>query len=167
MIRSVSVKNAVKDALQVFQFDQWIRFYFVKEKGDELWIEIPEDVLASIKEKDVHLHRYADLVNNAVTDYQRSQENVCSHIAARLDGQKYERTVLPQVFDNATFKVEMYMFNVWLKMHESHLDEEFMDFFGWMEMFEGWNSLDEVKEYRSKLVDSGTDPQIPECSAKQ
>lgn len=167
MIRSVSVKSAVKDALEAFQFDQWIRFYFIQEKGDELWVEIPEEVLASLKEENDHLHRYADMVNNAVTDYQRSQENVCSYIAARLDGQKYERTVLPQVFDNATFKVEMYMFNVWIKMHESHLDEEYMDFNAWMEMFEGWKSLDEVKEYRAKLVDSGTDPQIPECSTQQ
>ena len=35
MIRSVSVKNAVNDALEIFQFDQWIRFYFVKEKDGE------------------------------------------------------------------------------------------------------------------------------------
>jgi len=167
MIRSVSVKNAVKDALEIFQFDQWLRFYFVKEKNGELWIEIPGDILAGLKEKNPSLHSFADLVNNAVTDYQRSQENVCSFVAARLDGQKYEATVLPQVFDNATFKVEMYMFNVWLKMHEAHLDEEYMDFDGWMEMFDGWNSMDEVREYRAKLVKSGMDPQIPTCGTTQ
>jgi len=167
MIRSVSVKSAVRDALEIFQFDQWIRFYFIKQKGEELWIEIPKEIIAELEEKDSHLHNYADMVNEAATNYTRSQENVCSYIASRLDGQKYEQTVLPQVFDNATFKVEMYMFNVWLKMHESHLDEEYMNFEGWMEMYEGWNSMDEVQEYRTKLVDSGTDPQIPECSTKQ
>jgi len=167
MIRSVSVKSAVKDALEVFQFDQWVRFYFIEEKGDELWVEIPEEILESIKEENIHLHRYADMVNNAPTDYQRSQENVCSYIAARLDGQKYERTVLPQVFDNATFKVEMYMFNLWIKMHETHLDEEYMEFPEWVEMFEEWKEMDEVKEYRAKLVGSGTDPQVPECSTQQ
>lgn len=167
MIRSVSIKNAVKDALKIFQFDQWIRFYFIKQKGEELWIDIPDDVLAKIKEEDPHLFNFAELVNNAVTDYQRSQENVCSFIAARLDGQKYEQTVLPQVFDNSTFKVEMYIFNVWLKMHEPHLDEEPMTFPEWMEMYEGWNSMDEVKEYRAKLVESGADPGTPECSTAQ
>jgi len=167
MIRSVSIKNAVKDALEIFQFDQWLRFYFVVEKDDGLMIEIPEDVLNQIHEDHPELHRLADLVNNAVTDYKRSQENVCAYVGARLDGQKYESTVLPQVFDNSTFKVEMYIFNVWLKMHEQHLDEEYMNFNGWLEMYDGWNSLDEVKEYRAKLVESGTDPGSPVCNTPQ
>ena len=167
MIRSVSVKNAVKDALEIFQFDQWLRFYFVKDKDGELWIEVPEDVMAGIKEKQPALYNFADLVNNAITTYQRSQENVCSYVAARLDGQKYEATVLPQVFDNATFKVEMYMFNVWMNMHEQYLEEEYMDYEGWMEMYEGWNSMDEVQEYRNKLVESGMDPQTPACGTAQ
>ena len=167
MIRSVSVKSAVKDALEIFQFDQWLRFYYVEEKGEELWIKVPDDVLASIKEDRPELYRFVDLVNDAPTDYKRSQENVCSYVAARLDGQKYEATVLPQVFDNATFKVEMYLFNVWMKMHEAHLDEEVMDFAGWVEMYEGWTSMDEVVEYRQKLLDSGADPGDPACKTAQ
>ncbi|MGL1862766.1 MAG: hypothetical protein OCC46_09630 [Pseudodesulfovibrio sp.] len=167
MIRSVSVKNAVKDAIEIFQFDQWLRFYFVTKKDDKLWVEIPDDALAKIKENHIEMFRFADMVNNAETDYQIAQDNVCSHVAARLDGQKYESLVLPQVFDNATFKIEMYIFNVWLKMHEPHLDEEYMDFAGWLEMYEGWNSMDEVKEYRAKLVDTGTDPGSPACETKQ
>lgn len=167
MIRSVSIKNAVQDTLEIFQFDQWLRFYFIKDKDGELWVEIPENILADIREYDPQLHRFADMVNNAVTDYKRSQENVCSYVAARLDGQKYETTVLPQVFDNATFKVEMYMYNVWLKMHESHLDEEFLDFEAWKEMYDGWNSMEEVQTYRTKLMESGTDPETPACSTAQ
>ena len=167
MIRSVSIKNAVKDTLEIFQFDQWLRFYFVVEKGEELWIEIPDDVMARIKQEHPEMHRFADMVNNAVTDYKRSQDNVCSFVAAKLDGQKYEATVLPQVFDNATFKVEMYVFNLWLKMHESHLDEAVMTFEEWMEMFEEWNKLAEVSEYRDKLLKSGTDPQTPACETAQ
>ncbi len=167
MIRSVSVKNAVQDTLEIFQFDQWLRFYFVVEKDDQLRIEIPEDAMQVIKELDAHLYRFADMVNNAITDYKRSQDNICAFVASRLDGQKYERTVLPQVFDNATFKVEMYMYNVWLKMHESHLDAEYVDFVGWKEMYDGWNSMDEVIDYRAKLVESGTDPGTPECNTAQ
>jgi phage/plasmid-associated DNA primase len=107
------------------------------------------------------------MVNDAELDYKRSQDNVCTFVASRLDGQKYESTILPQVFDDARFKVEMYLFNVWLKMHEPHLDEAFMDFAEWMEMYEGWTSLDEVKEYRTKLLESGTDPQVPTCGTAQ
>ncbi len=167
MIKSVSVKNAIKDALEAFQFDQWVRFYFVTQKGEELWIEIPDEVMVELRKDKPHLYRFADLVNNGQTDYKRSQDNLCSYIASRLDGRKYEQTVLPQVFDNATFKLEMYVYNVWLKMHEKYLDEEYMNFDEWMEMYNGWYSLDEVQEYRAKLVKSGTDPATPTCSTEQ
>ena len=168
MIRSVSVKNAVKDALEIFQFDLWLRFYFVVEKGeDDLWIAIPDDVMAQIRKDYPALHRMADLVNDAKIDYKRAHENVCAYVGARLDGQKYEPTVLPQVFDSPTFKIEMYVFNVWLKMHTPHLEEDYLPFNDWMEMWEGWNSMDQVKEYRAKLVQSGTDPGTPACNTKQ
>lgn len=167
MLRSVSVKNAIKDALEIFQFDQWVRFYFTVDKDGGMRIEIPEDKLRKIEEQSPVLFRFADMVNDAPLDYKRSQDNVCSFVASRLDGEKYEPTVLPQVFDDVRFKVEMYLFNVWQKMHEPHLDEEYLDFSEWMEMYEGWNSLDEVKEYRTKLLQSGTDPQVPACDTAQ
>ncbi len=167
MIRSVSIKNAVKDTVEIFQFEQWVRFYFVVEKDDKLWIKIPDEVMADMKENNPAFHRFADTVNDAPVDYQRSQDNLCTYVAARLDGQKYETTVLPQVFDNATFKVEMYIFNVWLKMHEKHLDEAYLAFEEWMEMYKGWNDLDEVKEYRRKLVLNGTAPGVPTCDTTQ
>jgi hypothetical protein len=167
MIRSVSVKSAVKDAVEIFQFDLWLRFYFVTKKNDELWIEIPDEVMAQVKEDHPALHRLADLVNDAVIDYKRAQENVCSYVGARLDGQKYEATVLPKVFDSSAFKVEMYIFNLWMKMHEKYLEEDYLNFNEWLEMYDGWNSLDEVKEYRAKLVESGTDPATPTCTTTQ
>jgi len=167
MIKSVSIKNAIKDTVEIFQFDQWMRFYFVKEDGETLRIEIPEDVLEQVKTAFPGLHGLADLCNNGVIDYRRSQENVCAYVAARLEGDKYDATVMPQVFDNAAFKIEMYIFNVWLKMHESHLDEEYLDFGQWLEMYEGWNSLDEVKQYRKRLLENGTDPGMPACGTAQ
>jgi len=167
MIRSVSVKNAIKDTLEIFQFDQWVRFYFVTEKDDGLWISIPDEVMADIKKNHSGLFNFADLVNDATTDYQTSQDNVCSFVAARLDGQKYEASVLPKVFDDTNFKIEMYIFNLWLKMHEKYLDETYMTFNEWLEMYGEWNNLEEVKEYRTKLQETGTDPQTPSCATAQ
>ena len=167
MIRSVSIKSAVKDTVEIFQFDQWLRFYFVVQDGEDLRIRIPEETMQYIEKEHPALFRLADTMNDGVIDYQRSQENVCAYVAARLDGQKYESTVLPQVFDNAGFKVEMYVFNVWLKMHEAHLDESYLPFGEWLEMYEGWNALDEVKEYRRKLLQNGTDPGEPACDTAQ
>jgi len=167
MIKSVSIKSAVRDTVEIFQFDQWMRFYFVKEEGESLKIEIPEKVMEQVKADFPALYRLADLNNHGVIDYQRSQENVCSYVASHLEGSKYDASILPQVFDNASFKIEMYIFNVWLKMHEPHLDEEYLDFGQWMEMYEGWNSLDEVKKYRKRLLENGTDPGMPACGTAQ
>lgn len=167
MIKSVSLKSAIKDAIEIFQFDLWMRFYFVEEKDDQLWIVVPEDIMTKIQEEHPALHRLADMVNDTAIDYKRAQENVCAYVSARLDGQKYDPSVLPQVFDNASFKIEMYIFNLWMKMHESHLDEAYLDFNEWLEMYEGWNSLDEVREYRAKLVNSGADPGDPACTTTQ
>jgi hypothetical protein len=59
----------------------------------------------------------------------------------------------------------MYVFGVWLKGHESFLDEATLPFEEWMEMYAGWNSMDEVKEYRRKLEAGGGDPNEPASKA--
>ena len=167
MLKSVSVKSAIKDTVEIFQFDQWLRFYFLVEKDGDLWMSIPEDVLTEIKGKREGLAVLADTQNNVKIDYQRNQDAVCTHVAAHLDGQKYDGSILPRVFDHPDFKVEMYMFNVWLKMHEKFLDEGVHPFEEWIEMYQGWNAMDEVKEYRGKLIKSGQDPQSPNCKVTQ
>lgn len=167
-VKSMSLKTAIKDAFRVFQFDQWIRFYFVVEKEDKkLFVEIPEETLERIKEEYNSFHSLAEIMDGVELDYQRNQDAVCAHIAAQLDGAKYDPSVMPKVFDSPQYKIEMYILNVWLKLHEQHLDANPVFFDDWEEMYTEWNKMDQVKDYRAKLEQSGDVPVDPACNTKQ
>lgn len=156
-----SFTNAVADIAEVFMFEQWLRHYFVVEKDGKLFIEIPQDDLKEIYAKHEHLGPLADMFNNAEISYEKCQATVCSFVGARYDGSKYGADVVARTLDSKTFKVEMYVFGVWMKGHEQYLDERRMPFEEWREMYAGWNSMDEVKEYRKKLMAGGGDPNQP------
>lgn len=165
-MKSLSLKAAIKDTVRIFQFDNWVRFYYIKSEGEQMSVEIPADVLQRVEKEYPDLHKLADTMCGSI-DYQKSHDIVCAHVAAHLDGSKYDSSVMPKVFDAPQFKIEMYVFNMWMKMHEPYLDEKTMFFSDWEEMWEEWNKLDEVREYRDKLVQSGQDPQSPSCGAVQ
>ncbi|KAB1442913.1 hypothetical protein [Pseudodesulfovibrio senegalensis] len=157
MIKSVSLKAAVRDTVRIFQFEQWIRFYYIKGEEENMSVEIPDDVLQRVEKEYPTLKSLAETMVGDI-DYKKSHEIVCAHVASHMDGAKYDPTIMPKVFDSPQFKIEMYVFNMWMKMHEPYLDEEVMFFSDWEEMWEEWNKLDEVKQYREKLVSSGQTP---------
>lgn len=156
---------AVEDIVEVFMFEQWLRHYFVVEKAGRLFIEIPQEELKAIYAKHEHLAPLADMFNAGEIDYQKCQATVCAFVGARYDGAKYGPEVISRALDSKAFKIEMYVFGVWFKGHESYLDAERLDFAQWREMYAGWNSMDEVKEYRKKLMAGGGDPNQPASSA--
>ena len=61
---------------------------------------------------------------------------------------------MPSLLDSKIFKIENYLFNVWLKGHESLLDAEKKPFSAWSGMFAEWLQTDEVKKYRKELEKS-------------
>ncbi len=156
-----SFTNAVADIAEVFMFEQWLRHYFVVEKDAKLFIEISQDALKEIYEAEQHLGPLADMFNSGEIDYQKCQATVCSFVGARYDGSKYGADVIARALDSKAFKVEMYVFGVWLKGHEQYLDERRMPFSEWREMYAGWNSMEQVKEYRKKLMAGGGTPNEP------
>lgn len=153
--------NAVADIAEVFMFEQWLRHYFVVEKDGKLLLEIPQEELKDIYEKEEHLAPLVDMFNNTEISYEKCQTTVCAFVGARYDGSKYGPEVISRAMDSKAFKIEMYVFGVWLKGHESYLDERKLPFSEWREMYAGWNSLDQVKEYRKKLMAGGADPNQP------
>ncbi len=162
-IRSMNIEKAVEDASRVLMFDQWIRFYYVTEKDGKMYISIPQEQLDKIEENFSQYHSFAELVNNDELTYEKSQATVCAFIGARFDGRKYDPSIMTKVFDSKQFKVEMYVFNLWLKGHESHLDENWLDFSDWMEMYGEWKKMDQVKAYLKKL-DKHTPGNLAETS---
>lgn len=153
--------SAVADIAQVFMFEQWLRHSFAVEKDGRLFIEIPEADLAEIHGKYEGLGGLADMFNHDEITYEKCQTMVCTYVGARFDGSKYGPDVVPRTLDSKTFKIEMYVFGMWLKGHGAYLDAERLSFADWMEMYDGWKALDQVKEYRRKLEAGGSDPNQP------
>jgi hypothetical protein len=157
--------DAVADIVEVFMFEQWLRHYYVVEKGGALRIEVSEADLKAIYEAEAHLAPLVDMLNNAEISPEKSQTTVGAFVGARYDGSKYGPGVVSSALNSKGFKVEMYVFGVWMKGHMAYLDERRMPFAEWREMYAGWNSLDQVKEYRRKLMAGGGDPDRPASNA--
>jgi len=157
--------EAVTDIAEVFFFEQWLRHYFVVEEDGKLMLKIPQDDLRIIYEKHQYLGPLADMLNNSEISYESCQASVCAFLGTRFDGTKYGPNVVSSTLDSKAFKIEMYVFGVWFKGHESYLDAEKLSFGDWMEMYTGWNGMDQVKEYRSKLEAGGNDPNQPSTAA--
>jgi hypothetical protein len=156
---------AVDDIVEVFMFEQWLRYYFVAEKDGRLFLEIPPDELKRLYEKYEHLAPLADMLNREEISYEKSQATVCTFVGARYDGSKYAAGVISRALDSKAFKIELYVFGVWMKGHEAYLDAQRLDFADWREMYAGWNSMEEVKDYRRKLMAGGGDPNQPASNA--
>jgi len=157
--------QAVADIAEVFMFEQWLRHYYAVEKDGKLLLAIPEDDVKAIYEQEQHLAPLLDMLNNTEISYEKCQTSVCAFVGARYDGSKYGPDVIAKAMDSKAFKIELYVFGVWLKGHEAYLDERKMPFAEWREMYAGWNSLDQVKEYRKKLIAGGGDPNRPATNA--
>jgi len=161
--------RAVEDISEVFMFDHWMRFYFIFEEGKKLMVKVPEEVCSQIDKAYPGLKGLLDLMNNDEIDQQKSMNTVCSFIGSRFDGTKYSDKIVPKVFDSKDFKMEMYLFNLWIKGHESYLESEVMTFDDWKELYAGWREQDEVKNYVERLGNAGKGAHIqpPTCSTVQ
>ena len=153
---NTTMQKAVADVAEVMKFENWLRFYFVKEEeGEALRIEIPEERLEYLKKNQEHLHPLADKYNGELIDYEKSCSETCAHIAYLYDGTKYPTGTVGSVWDSKELKIEMYVFGLWMQGHEAVLDEEFMEFTEWVEGYESWKGTDEVTDYLARLTDVG------------
>lgn len=147
-----SLKDAIKDIAQIVQFENWLRFYFIREEDDgRLLLEVPEEAQEKIKADYPDLAGLVEIVNHTAVTYESSTQAVCQFVASSLDGRKYVPGIANKVFDDRRFKSEMNYFGLWVQSHEEQLDQGFADFATWSELFEEWKTSDKVKEYIDKL----------------
>lgn len=150
-LQSMNIAKAAEDASRVLMFDQWMRYYFVTKEDDKLFLRIPEQTAEEIKASEPNYVSLLEMVNGEELTYEKNQATVCAFIGARFDGSKYSADIMPRVFDSKEFKLEMYVFNLWLKGHEKYLDEQYHSFADWMEMYAEWKKMDEVQAYLARL----------------
>ena len=144
-------KEALEDVSEALKFENWLRFYFIEEKEDGLYINIPEERLKEIQKKYGTLFELADKLNNDTIDQAKSTSEVCSFVWRTYDSAKYDLGLVTSVFNSKEMQLEMHLFYLWVQGHEGQLDGEFMDFDRWQELFEAWKADEKVKEYALSL----------------
>lgn len=143
---------ALERVVEVIMFENWLRFYFIEEEGDRLFIKLPEQALEQIKKRYGSLHDLADRLNNKDLDHQVSMSEVCLFVAGDFSAQGLPEDLPSRVFDSPRFMVEVQLFGSWVQSHEEQLDESFLDFAAWQKLYKEWRQSDEVKEYSKKLA---------------
>ena len=160
-IKSPGFDKAVEEVFEIFMFELWLRYYFITETDGTLRMEIPDEVMAQVRETHPGLLPLAEMMNNDTIDQQRSHDTVCAFVGSRLDNGRFPADVVPRVFDSKAFKVENYVLSLWLKGHEEYLDESVLGFAEWQEMYTNWKQMDEVRAYLAKLNEGAGAPTAP------
>ena len=150
---SSSLKNAVERIMEVVMFENWLRFYFIAEEGDALFIRLPEKALEQLKTRYGRFYELADRLNNIPISHETSMKEVCLFIADGLDGPPLSEDVISRVFESAEFQIAMQLFGYWVQAHEEQLDASFLEFAEWRTLFSQWQESDEVQEYRKTLAE--------------
>jgi hypothetical protein len=156
--------DLVKDIARVFIFENWARFYYTAIRGGTTFLEVPEEVLEQCRQTHPDLAPLLEDTNNTEITYESCRKNVGEFVCRALDGQKYPPGKIDAALDSKAFKIELHMFSMWQRGHESYLDQHQLSFDDWMEMIVNWRLLDEVKAFQAKLEQS---PSTDEADGKK
>lgn len=152
---STEFGKAVKKIAEVMMFENWLRFYFINEEEDsKLFIRVPEQAEERINSEYPDVAGLLEFMNNKEITFETSRTAVCTFIATHLEGKGVRSDLTGRVFDSSVFQLEMQLFNIWVQSHEEQLDNSFMEFRTWQEMFEEWKKSDRVKEYVEEMKDT-------------
>ena len=158
---SSNLQNAVDRIIEVVMFENWLRFYFIVEEGDTLYIRLPEKAMEQLKKRYGRFYDLADRLNNVPISHETSMNEVCLFISGGFDGHPISDETVSRVFESGAFQMEMQLFGYWVQAHEEQLDASFLEFSEWKRLFSEWEQSDEVREYRTKLAErlvlSGSD----------
>ena len=147
---SVNQFQAVTDVAEVMKFESWLRFYFVRDEDGVLYLRVSAQARERIAKEYPHLAPLVEEINDKSVTYEQSVNTVCQFVALNLDGARYPLGTVNSVFGSPEFETEMRLFHLWSQAHEEQLDQAFLDFRTWCELFEQWKNSDAVKEHFSE-----------------
>ena len=157
-------QNAVFQVLEAVMFENWLRFYFITEKPEEtagpdgetpLCQAVHETGKVRMQQLSPHLLPMAEDMNGPEVDFETSRRAVCTFVLDNLDGKSLPKDMTSTIFESATFQVQMQLFNAWVQMHESQLDQGFLEFGAWRKLFTQWRETPGAKELANRLAMSG------------
>lgn len=146
-------EKAVADFLEVVMFENWLRFYFIAEMpvGENLEIRLPERSLERIRELYPALYPLAHKMNARPVDFEISRRAVLDHIMDELEGKSILKGEAPLILQSSAFQARLNLFHAWEQLHESQLDQAFIEFGAWKNLFAKWLQSPGAVELAKKL----------------
>ncbi|MBU4525216.1 MAG: hypothetical protein KUA37_07070 [Desulfomicrobium sp.] len=143
--------NALNDMARVFHFEFWLRYYFIKEKDEGLYIELSADQAKQMQTQFPDFWELADSVQGRPLSPELSQQSVVEFLQVHLEGKKFPANTVLQVLDSKEFSVEMYLFNTWLDLHEEQLMQKIFGFDYWMLIYDEWKTTEKAQQLTHSL----------------
>ena len=146
------LKSLLVDKIaRVFFFEYWARFYFTSEIEGNSVLDVPEDVLAQCRRDAPDLFPLLEKSNHALISAEESQRQVGAYVLETLDEGKGKANLVLDIFDSKPFRIELHMFSLWIKGHETYLDEKRLGFADFLDHYLNWRKLDQVREFVTRL----------------
>lgn len=154
-------QNAVARVLEIVMFENWLRFYFISPEADDpdlsdLSLAIPEKSMIRIKELYPQLYPLAAQLNGKNIDFETSRAAVLAYIARETGAEGPEHGEIAQILQSATFQARLQMFHAWEQLHEDQLDQGFMEFGAWKNLFAKWQATPGAQELEKKYISAAS-----------
>ncbi|UZP66267.1 hypothetical protein N1030_11640 [Desulfovibrio mangrovi] len=159
--------KAVEAISEVLMFENWLRFYFIAEEGEKLFIRVPEQGQMRIRENHPALFALVEDMNDKEITPETSRMAVCNFVSSEIEGSVVKAGMGGRVFDSQTFQFEMHLFGTWVQSHEEQLDKGFLDFNTWKNLYAEWKKSDKVREHIEQLRDAMTRSSQPDSGLEQ
>lgn len=145
--------NVVLDEIaQVFHFEFWLRYYFIQERDDQLYIHLTAQ---QSKQMQAQFSDYWPLVQDMQDQPlspELSQRILVEFIEFHLAGKKIPAGLVPTILDDKKFSIEMLLFNTWVDVHEEQLMQKIYGFDYWLNAYEEWKKSDQATQLRQSYT---------------
>lgn len=135
--------QVLSDVSRVFRFEHWLRFYFVREQGEDVVLELTPVQLEKIHAEYHELGELAERMVDEKLSPELCRAFIVDFLRDRYDGKKYPMGMVPQVLDQPDFQMDLALFNVWASLHETQLEEGIVGFDKWDDFFREWKESDQ------------------------
>jgi hypothetical protein len=151
-----ATKKIVVDLSAVVKFEQWMRFYFIKKDGDDLIIAPEPDHMNRIKTLYAEYYELAEAMCLVKMTPQTSQRLILDFIREHFDGKEYKSTQIHKALDSKEFSTEMYLFNMWLELHDNQLSEQIIGYDEWIGLYESWKNSEQGQKVLLSMESGST-----------
>lgn len=144
-------KNALNDMAKVFHFEYWLRYYFIEERENGLYINLTEEQLKQMQAQFPDYWDVVERMHGLPLSPELSQKAVVEFLQLNYEGKKYPANTVVKVLDSKDFSVEMYLFDTWVDLHEEQLMQKVYGFDYWMHIYDEWRNTDKAQQLIQSL----------------